>query len=89
MLIQGAFCPGSIIAHKCAACVFASTYWTRAGKHRSWRHPDDSANQWLLRLSERRHPNVATVALADHIARRAWALLALDEDYQPTGAPAA
>ena len=53
------------------------------------RRPDDPANQWLLRLSERRHPNVVVVALANHTARRAWALLASGEEYRPAGAPAA
>ena len=53
------------------------------------RRPDDPANQWLLRLSERRHPNAAAVALANHTARRAWALLASGAEYRPAGAPAA
>ena len=53
------------------------------------RRPDDPANQWLLRLSERRHPNAAAVALANHTARRAWALLTSGEEYRPAGAPAA
>jgi len=40
-------------------------------------------NPWLARLLERRHPNVAAVALANHNARVAWALLTRQERYRP------
>ncbi|WP_374567486.1 hypothetical protein [Nitrosomonas sp.] len=36
-------------------------------------------NAWIAQLLARCHPNVATVALANHNARVAWALLAKNE----------
>ncbi len=48
----------------------------------------DSADDWLRRLLERRHKNVAAVALANKNARIVWALLAHGRmfvaDYAPT-----
>ena len=41
-----------------------------------------SCNNWLLRIAERRHPNIAAVALANKNARIVWALLAHDREYQ-------
>jgi transposase len=41
------------------------------------------SNPWLARLVDRRHPNVAAVALANRNARVVWALLTRDERYQP------
>jgi hypothetical protein len=45
---------------------------------------------WLARLTGRRHPNVAAVALANKNARIVWALLNHERnyqcDYQPSGA---
>lgn len=38
---------------------------------------------WVTRLADRRHPNIAAVALANKNARIAFALLAHDRDYQP------
>lgn len=38
---------------------------------------------WLVQLSQRRHPNIAAVALANKNARIVWALLAHDRTYQP------
>jgi transposase len=38
---------------------------------------------WLERLSSRKHGNVAVVALANKLARMAWAVLAKNEPYQP------
>jgi transposase len=42
------------------------------------RHP------WLVRLLERRSAKVAAVALANKIARIAWAMMARNEKYQPS-----
>ena len=39
--------------------------------------------EWALRLAERRPANVATVALANKMARTIWALLAHERDYRP------
>ncbi len=44
---------------------------------------DDPRSHWLQSLSERRHKNIAAVALANKNARIAWALLTKDIDYQP------
>jgi len=49
---------------------------------------DDPLSQWVVRLSQRAHPNVACVALANKTARLAWALLRHKRSYQPTLAAA-
>jgi len=46
------------------------------GKH-------DPRSRWLGKLRQRRHPNIAAVALANKNARIAWALLANGEAYDP------
>ncbi|MGB8479560.1 MAG: IS110 family transposase [Acidobacteriaceae bacterium] len=38
---------------------------------------------WLEQLTSRTHPNIAIVALANKLARMAWAVLAKDEPYRP------
>lgn len=38
---------------------------------------------WLRQLVSRSHPNVVTIALANKMARMAWALLAKGETYRP------
>ncbi len=43
----------------------------------------DPTDTWLKRLLNRRHKNVAAVALANKNARTAWALLAHGRDYRP------
>jgi transposase len=40
---------------------------------------------WLTQLSARTHPNVVAVALANKLARIAWAVLAKDEPYRASG----
>lgn len=47
----------------------------------------DAGAVWLTRLAERRHPNIAAVALANKNVRVAFALLAHDRDYQPGHVP--
>jgi transposase len=48
----------------------------------------DNTNGWLTNLLNRRHPNIAAVALANKNARTVWAMLAHDRefsaDYVPT-----
>jgi len=44
---------------------------------------DDRLSQWITNLAERRHPNVAAVALANKTVRIAWAMLRRDTDYNP------
>lgn len=45
-------------------------------------HKVDPVQCWLAQLTERRHTNVAAVALANKNARIVWALLAHDRHYQ-------
>jgi transposase len=44
---------------------------------------DDRLSQWVTSLVDRRHPNVAAVALANKTARIAWAMLRYGTDYEP------
>jgi transposase len=43
----------------------------------------DPRSRWLGKLRQRRHPNIAAVALANKNARIAWALLSNGETYDP------
>jgi transposase len=43
---------------------------------------------WVTGLEKRAHTNVATVALANKLARVAWAVLARGEPYRPAATPA-
>ena len=45
----------------------------------------DANSAWAKRLMERRHVNVAAVALAAKHARIAWAILAHGTEYRPAG----
>jgi transposase len=45
----------------------------------------DAKSAWARRLKERRHVNVAAVALAAKHARIAWAILAHGTEYRPVG----
>lgn len=45
----------------------------------------DAKSAWARRLRDRRHVNVAAVALAAKHARIAWAILAHGTDYRPAG----
>jgi transposase len=44
----------------------------------------DRLGPWLRGLKARRHANVAAVALANKLARIAWAVLVQGHDYQPS-----
>jgi transposase len=44
---------------------------------------DDPRSRWLKGISERRHRNIAAVALANKNARIIWALLTQQTDYKP------
>ena len=48
----------------------------------------DKRGQWLTGLLERRHKNVVTVALANRMARTAWAVLTSGKPYQKNHVPA-
>jgi transposase len=43
----------------------------------------DRLSRWALALAERSHPNVAATALADKVARVAWAMLRHGTSYEP------
>jgi transposase len=44
---------------------------------------DDRLSRWVTGIAQRRHPNVAAVALANKTARMAWAMLRTETDYDP------
>ncbi len=44
----------------------------------------DSRSLWVVRMRDRRHPNVDAVALANKNARIVWAVLLGRTEYQPT-----
>ncbi len=50
---------------------------------RTAKSKDDRLSQWATRLAERSHVNVASVALANKMARMAWAMLRNGTEYQP------
>jgi len=47
------------------------------------KHKEDRLSRWVTGLAERRHPNVAAVALANKTVRMAWAMMNHDADYDP------
>ncbi|MBV8464865.1 MAG: IS110 family transposase [Burkholderiales bacterium] len=47
---------------------------------------DDRLSRWVTVLAQRRHPNVAAVALANKTVRIAWAMLRTGSDYEPVRA---
>jgi transposase len=50
---------------------------------RTARAKDDPLSRWVIRIADRRHPNVAAVALANKTTRIAWAMLSRETNYQP------
>ena len=44
---------------------------------------DDKFSGWMTALVERRHTNVAAVALANKTVRMAWAMITKEQDYDP------
>jgi transposase len=47
-----------------------------------------AVGEWLDRLDARAHKNVVVVAMANKLARTAWAVLSSGEDYRPKPIPA-
>ena len=47
------------------------------------KHKEDRLSQWMTGLAERRHLNVAAVALANKTVRMAWAMMRNESDYDP------
>ena len=46
-------------------------------------HKDDRLSRWVTNIANKKHPNVAAVALANKTARMAWAMLRNKTDYDP------
>ena len=49
---------------------------------------DDRLSRWVVSLQSRRHANVVAVAMANKIARMAWAIMTQGTDYDPDFNPA-
>ncbi len=52
------------------------------------KHKEDRLSRWVTGLAERRHLNVAAVALANKTVRMAWAMMRNESDYDPEYAAA-
>jgi transposase len=50
---------------------------------RSAKGKDDRLSQWVMRIANAHHFNVAVVAMANKTARIAWAMIRKGSDYQP------
>jgi transposase len=46
------------------------------------KHPNDPLQRWLIQLGLRRHPHVAVCALANKLARIAWAVMRSGQPFQ-------
>jgi transposase len=46
-------------------------------------HQPSGLSRWLEQLTSHKHGNVAVVALANKLARMAWAVLAREQPYRP------
>ncbi len=47
------------------------------------KHKEDRLSCWMTELAQRRHLNVAAVALANKTVRMAWAMMRNESDYDP------
>ncbi len=50
---------------------------------RTVKDKEDRLSRWIINLQSRRHSNVVAVALANKMARMAWAMMARGVDYDP------
>ena len=50
---------------------------------RTAKDKDDRLSRWITNLQARRHSNVVAVALANKMARMAWAMMTSSADYDP------
>ena len=50
---------------------------------RTAKDKEDRLSRWIIDLQSRRHANVVAVALANKMARMAWAMMTKDADYDP------
>jgi transposase len=55
---------------------------------RTAKDKDDRLSRWIASLQTRRHTNVVAVAMANKIARMAWAMITKGADYDPDFNPA-
>jgi transposase len=55
---------------------------------RATKGKEDRLSRWITGLQSRRHANVVAVALANKMARMAWAMMVTDTDYNPQMAAA-
>jgi len=47
------------------------------------KHKDDRLSEWVTQIAQRRHTNVAAVALANKTVRIAWSMMRNESDYVP------
>lgn len=47
------------------------------------KYPNDPLQRWLMQVGQRRHPHVAICALANKLARIAWAVMTSGIEFQP------
>ena len=50
---------------------------------RTAKDKDDRLSRWIIDLQSRRHSNVVAVAMANKMARMAWAMMTKEVDYDP------
>jgi len=50
---------------------------------RTAKDKDDRLSRWITSLQDRRHANVAACAMANKMARMAWAMMTRGVDYDP------
>jgi transposase len=55
---------------------------------RTAKDKDDRLSRWVVSLQSRKHANVVAVAMANKIARMAWAIMTRGTDYDPDFNPA-
>ena len=55
---------------------------------RTAKDKDDRLSRWVVSLQSRKHANVVAVAMANKIARMAWAIMTRATDYDPDFNPA-
>ena len=68
--------------NRCVRTLFVHAAWAVLVKPKSWeRH---GLKPWIEAAAKRLHPNVLAIALANKLARIAWAVLARDRNFEVT-----
>jgi len=44
---------------------------------------DDYIVRWIVKLRDKKHPNVVAVAMANKLTRIAWVIMSKDVEYEP------